>query len=153
MLHSMKDLEGYTIGATDGVIGHVKDFYFDDEAWVIRYLVVETGAWLSSRRVLISPIAINEPNWSEKSFPAAITQEQVKNSPNIDTDKPVSRQHEIAYSGYYGYPYYWGGGGFWGNGVYPGMMLSGVGHGGHERIPHRPCTKFADRGRKRTTAT
>jgi hypothetical protein len=130
MLHSMKDLEGYTIGATDGVIGHVKDFYFDDEAWVIRYLVVETGAWLSSRRVLISPIAINEPNWSEKSFPAAITQEQVKNSPNIDTDKPVSRQHEVTYSGYYGYPYYWGGGGFWSNGVYPGMMLSGVGHGG-----------------------
>jgi hypothetical protein len=57
MLRSMKDLEGYTIGATDGVIGRVKDFYFDDEAWVIRYLVVETGAWLSSRRVLISPIA------------------------------------------------------------------------------------------------
>ena len=139
MLHSMKDLEGYTIGATDGVIGHVTDFYFDDEAWVIRYLVVETGAWLSSRRVLISPIAINEPNWSEKSFPAAITQEQVKNSPNIDTDKPVSRQHEIAYSGYYGYPHYWGGGGFWGNGVYPGMMLWGVGSGGmSESLAGRP---------------
>ena len=134
MLHRMKDLEGYTIGATDGVIGHVKDFYFDDEEWVIRYLVVQTGAWLSSRRVLISPIAINEPNWSEKSFPAAITQEQVKSSPNVDTDKPVSRQHEIAYSGYYGYPHYWGGGGFWGNGVYPGMMLWGVGYGGPDEF-------------------
>jgi uncharacterized protein YrrD len=126
----MKDLEGYTIGATDGVIGHVKDFYFDDESWVIRYLVVETGEWLSSRRVLISPIAINQANWSEKTFPAAITQEQVKNSPSIDTDKPVSRQHEVAYSGYYGYPYYWGGGGYWGNSVDPGMMLWGVGYGG-----------------------
>ena len=150
MLHSMKDLEGYTIGATDGVIGHVKDFYFDDEAWVIRYLVVETGAWLSSRRVLISPMAINEPNWSEKSFPAAITQEQVKNSPNIDTDKPVSRQHEVAYSGYYGYPYYWGGGGFWSNGVYPGMMLSGVGHGGQDesrtdRARNSPTEGASDR--------
>jgi hypothetical protein len=126
----MKDLEGYTIGATDGVIGHVKDFYFDDQAWVIRYLVVETGEWLSSRRVLISPIAINQPNWSEKSFPVAITQEQVKNSPSIDTDKPVSRQHEIAYSGYYGYPYYWDGGGYWGDGVDPGTMLLGAGYGG-----------------------
>ena len=47
MLRSMKDLEGYAIDAIDGTIGHVKDFYFDDEAWVIRYLVVDTGAWLS----------------------------------------------------------------------------------------------------------
>jgi sporulation protein YlmC with PRC-barrel domain len=116
-----------TIGATDGVIGRVKDFYFDDESWVIRYLVVQTGQWLSHRRVLISPIAINQPNWSEQSFPAAITQDQVKNSPSIDTDRPVSRQHEKAYLGYYGYPHYWVGGGLWGWGVNPGMMLGGVG--------------------------
>lgn len=122
MLHSMKDLEGYTIGALDGIIGHVTDFYFDDEAWVIRYLVVETGTWLSHRRVLISPVAINEPNWSEKIFPAAITQDQVKNSPSIDTDKPVSRQHEMGYLDYYEYPHYWEGGDFWGD----GMMLWGV---------------------------
>lgn len=127
MLHRMKDLEGYTIGAIDGMIGHVKDFYFDDQAWVFRYLVVETGEWLSHRHVLISPIAINQSNWSEKMFPAAITQEQVKNSPSIDTDKPVSRQHEMGYFDYYGYPYYWGGGGFWGNSVNPGMMLWDVG--------------------------
>jgi uncharacterized protein YrrD len=125
----MKDLEGFTIGATDGMIGHVKDFYLDDKAWVIRYLVVETGDWLSHRHVLISPIAINQPNWSEKIFPAAITQEQVKNSPGIDTDKPVSRQHEVRYLDYYGYPYYWGGSGFWGNSLNPGMMLWDVGDG------------------------
>jgi uncharacterized protein YrrD len=112
----MKDLEGYTIGATDGIIGHVKDFYFDDEAWIVRYLVVETGNWLASKRVLISPSAINEPNWSERTFPAAITQEQVKNSPGIDTDKPISRQHEMGYLDYYRYPHYWAGGDFWGDG-------------------------------------
>ncbi len=125
MLHSLKDIENCTIGATDGFIGHVKDVYFDDDAWVIRYLIVETGEWLSRRRVLISPIAINQPNWAEKILPAAITQDQVKNSPDIDTDKPVSRQHEIGYLGYYEYPYYWSGGGLWGGGLYPGMMLSG----------------------------
>jgi hypothetical protein len=114
MLHSMTDIENCTIGATDGFIGHVKDLYFDDEAWVTRYLIVETGEWLSRRRVLISPIALTQPNWQEKILPAAITQDQVKRGPNIDTDKPVSRQHEIGYLGYYGYPYYWGGGGLWG---------------------------------------
>jgi len=125
MLRSMKDLKDYAIGATDGTIGHVKDFYFDDEAWVIRYLVVDTGTWLSSRKVLISPIAIGQPDWAEKVLPVSITKEQVKNSPDIDTDKPVSRQHERRYLGYYGYPYYWGGGGPWGDGIYPNTLLPG----------------------------
>ena len=127
MLRSMKDLEGYAIRATDGNIGHVKDFYFDDEAWVIRYFVVATGSWLSSREVLISPIAIGEPDWSNNVLPVSITKEQVKNSPDIDTDKPVSRQHEMRYLGYYGYPSYWGGSGLWGGGAYPGMMMTSDG--------------------------
>lgn len=129
MLHNMTDFENCTIGATDGFIGHVKDLYFDDEGWVIRYLIVETGEWLARRRVLISPIALNQPNWAEKLLPAAITQDQVKNSPNIDTAKPVSRQHEIGYLGYYGYPYYWGGGSLWGGSLHPGAMLWGLEYG------------------------
>jgi hypothetical protein len=130
MLRSMKDLEGYTIRATDGDIGHVNDFYFEDDRWVVRYLIVEAGHWLSSRKVLISPIAIGQPNWTAKVLPVSITKEQVKNSPDIDTDKPVSRQEEMRYHGYYGYPYYWGGTGLWGLGAYPGMMLSGGDYGG-----------------------
>jgi hypothetical protein len=125
MLRNMNDLKEYTIRATDGDIGRVKDFYFDDEAWVIRYLVVESGSWLSSRKVLISPIAIDHPNGTEKILPVSITKEQVKNSPDIDTEKPVSRQHERRYLGYYGYPAYWGGGGLWGGGLYPYMMMPG----------------------------
>ena len=123
MLRSMKDLEQYAIGATDGPIGHVKDFYFDDEAWVIRYLVVETGSWLSSRKVLISPMSIRQPDWAGRRLPVAITRAQVENSPDIDTDKPVSRQHELEYLGYYGYPYYWGGEGLWGEGMSPYALL------------------------------
>ena len=132
MLRSMRDLEGYVIRATDGPIGHVKDFYFDDKSWVIRYLIVDTGSWLSSRKVLISPIAIGQSNTVDRILPASITREQVKNSPDIDTDKPVSRQHEMEYSGYYSYPYYWGGAGFWGAGVYPSAMLMGVGFDGSD---------------------
>jgi len=131
MLRSLNDLEGYAIRATDGLIGHAKDFYFDDEAWVVRYLVVETGSWLSSRKVLISPIAIGQPSWTDKVLAVSITREQVKNSPDIDTDKPVSRQHEMEYFGYYGYyPYYWGGAGLWGGGIYPGTMLMDAGYAG-----------------------
>jgi len=107
MLRSLKDLEGYAIEATDGTIGHVSDFYFDDEAWVVRFLVVETGTWLLSRRVLIAPEAIGVPDWDGRVLPVAITKEQVRRSPHIDTNSPVSREHEMLNLGYYGYTYYW----------------------------------------------
>ena len=130
MLRTTKDLEHYAIGATDGDIGRVKDFYFDDDAWVVRYLVVDTGAWLLGRRVLISPISIHEPNWLERTLPVSITKEQVRNSPDIDTRQPVSRQHESLYLQYYGYGNYWGGASMWGNGMYPYAMTPGyVGYG------------------------
>jgi hypothetical protein len=69
MLHSAKEMEGYAVGATDGVIGHVADFDFDDEAWVVRYLVVDTGGWLSSSKVMVSPIAVGTPNWADPMLP------------------------------------------------------------------------------------
>lgn len=125
MLRQTKDLQDLVIDATDGALGDVKDLYFDDDDWVIRYLVVEAGSWLSSRKVLISPIAAGTPDWSAKLLPVSLTREQVKNSPVIDSDKPVSRQQEMDYMGYYGYPYYWGGAGLWGEGASPGMLMSG----------------------------
>ena len=125
MLRSMLELKNYTIGATDGEIGHVTDFYFDDEDWVIRYLVVETGSWLLTRKVLISPYSLLEADWMHKRLPVRISRDQVKNSPDIDTDKPVSRQQEMRYADYYGYPYYWGGMGMWGDGMYVPLVPSG----------------------------
>lgn len=130
MLREVKDMLGFTIAATDGDIGHVRDFYFDDEAWVIRYLIVETGTWLPNRKVLVSPMALRHPNREANSFPARLIREQVRNSPSINTDRPVSRQHELQFYSYYGYPYYWGSGGSWGAGYYPGAMLTGAGYGG-----------------------
>jgi hypothetical protein len=124
MLHNVKDIEGYSIGATDGDIGTVKDFYFDDGAWVMRYVVAETGSWLNSRKVLISPISIGKPDWDQQVLPTRLMRQQVEDSPDIDTDKPVSRQHESDILRYYDYPYYWGGGGLWGEGLYPGQMMS-----------------------------
>ena len=125
MLRSMNDFENCSINATDGDIGHVKDFYFDDLTWVIRYLIVDTGSWLSSRKVLISPMAIETPNWEDKTLSVSLTKAQVKSSPDIDTDMPVSRQHEIRTLGYYGHPLYWGGAGLWGAETYPNLMMTG----------------------------
>jgi hypothetical protein len=147
MLRSVKSLEGFAIGATDGAFGKVKDFYFDDEAWVVRYLVVDTSAWLGGRRVLISPYAISQPGWDGTVLPAAITKEQIKNSPGIDTEEPVSRQYEKSYLGYYGYPYYWGGPGLWGENYHPGTALTGVDaqyHDGYRGYLKRPSGDDGD---------
>ena len=97
MLRSVKKLEGLTIGASDGAIGKVKDFYFDDEAWVVRYLVVDTGHWLAGREVLISPYSIGQVAWESETLPVNLTKAQIKNSPDIDTARPVSRQFERSY--------------------------------------------------------
>jgi sporulation protein YlmC with PRC-barrel domain len=134
MLHDLKKLENYKISATDGEIGQVKDFYFDDDSWTVRYLVVETGTWLASRKVMISPISVQAPDWLAQTLAVSITKSQVKSSPDIDTDKPVSRQNEEEYFGYYGYPAYWGGGGMWGEGLYPYAMLPGYAGYGLDRV-------------------
>lgn len=125
MLRNMKELKDYNVGAIDGDIGQIQDFYFDDATWVVRYLIVDTGSWLSSRKVLISPILLDQGNIPEKTLQFNITKEQVKGSPDIDTDKPVSRQHEETYLSYYGYPLYWGGMGLWGDGISPAMVMRG----------------------------
>jgi uncharacterized protein YrrD len=108
MLRNVEELYGYNVQATDGDIGMVHEFYFDDKFWTIRYLVVDTGGWLSGRRVLISPAALDKPNWGKEMLSVSITKEQVENSPSIDTDKPVSRQHEKELHEYYKWPLYWG---------------------------------------------
>lgn len=125
MLHTLNDLQNLSIHASDGDIGLTKDFYFDDKHWVIRYLVVETGSWLSSKKILLSPISIKEFNQEQKTLAVTISREQVKNSPDIDSEKPVSRQHEVDHMEYYGYSQYWGNTGIWGSEPSPNMMATG----------------------------
>jgi uncharacterized protein YrrD len=117
MKRNVKSLIGYTMGATDGEIGKINELYFDDETWTIRYLIVETGNWLFGRKVLISPQALLTPNWKKEIFPVNLTKEQIKNSPDIDTEKPVSRQQEIELNKHYPWNSYWAGG------FYGGMII------------------------------
>ena len=128
MLTNAEFVEDLAIHATDGELGTVNEFYFDDESWGIRYLTVKTGSWLSGREVLISPISVIGVDWPAKRLDVALTKKQVENSPDIDTHQPVSRQHEADYSAYYGYNYYWGGPFLWGP-VYRPMDLKSASSG------------------------
>lgn len=92
MLRRVRDLYGCTVRASDGDAGKVHDLYFDDQDWGVRYLVVDTGWWVFSRRVLISPVALRSPRWERQVVPVALSREDVRNSPVIDVHKPVSQQ-------------------------------------------------------------
>ena len=126
MLTNATQLKGLVIRATDGERGTVDQFYFDDETWAIRYLTVETGGWLGGRLVLISPFSVVHADLLDKRLDVALTKKQVENSPDINTHLPISRQHEAAYLGYYGYPYYWGGPYMWGPAFYPAGLASPI---------------------------
>ena len=120
MLIKAKTLVGYKLDGLDGEIGEVKEFYFDDHYWTIRYLVAETGTWLMDRQVLISPYALGAANKKDQHITVDLTKKQIEDSPSLNTDKPVSRQFEETYYGYYGWPMYWGGSYMWG--AYPYIM-------------------------------
>ena len=125
MLRTAGELKGVTIEAMDGDIGSVQDLYFDDQTWTIRYFVVDTGTWLPGRQVLVSPFAFQVVPGASR-LRTSLTKDQIKNSPSVDTDRPVDRQREIAFSQYYGYPYYWVGPYRWGDLAYPTLPIPTV---------------------------
>lgn len=123
MLRTIESLKGYAIRATDDELGKVEEIYFDDERWGVRYLVVRPGSWLTRSHVLISPHSISGIDDSDGVVRVNLTKEQVKNSPDIDTQQPVSRQMEREHATYFGYGAYWMGPYLWGAGGYPAAPL------------------------------
>lgn len=118
MLYAAKTLKGYALHSQDGAIGSVREFYFDDKFWTVRYLVAETGGWLTGRKVLLSPFSINSVDPVKKQIGVGLTKKQIEGSPGLESDKPVSRQFEESYHDYYGWPNYWGGPYSWGPNSY-----------------------------------
>jgi hypothetical protein len=120
MLIKAKTLKGYKLQSLDGEIGKVKEFYFDDHFWTIRYLVADTGTWLAGRQVLISPYALVGVSKEKEHIAINLTRKQIEDSPSLNSDKPVSRQFEESYHEHYGFPLYWGGPYVWGG--YPNIV-------------------------------
>ncbi len=106
MLYRVRQIEGSQLHALDGDIGHVEECYFDDQEWQIRYLIVNTGSWLLGKEVLISPHAVKKVDLDKKTISLDLTVEKIRNSPDIDTDKPISKRKQAEYHTYYGFPVY-----------------------------------------------
>ena len=122
MLITAKTLEGYKLTHSDEEIGTVPEFYFDDYYWTVRYLIANTGNWLTGQQVLLSPYAVTAVVKGQHHIIINLTKQQIENSPSLSSDKPVSQQFELDYYGYYGWPMYWGGSDMWG--AYPYLYPS-----------------------------
>lgn len=140
-----REIRGYALGALDGRIGECHDILFDDTSWVIRYIVADTRKWLPGRKVLISPISIGGVDKSTGTLQVNLTREQIKNSPPLDADAPVSRQYEILFNRYYTWSHYWEGDLAWGVHPYPQLLRpadNGLpGLGGPQEIGELPEAK------------
>ena len=107
MLRSLRELHGYNVHAVDGNIGKVEDFFFEDDLWTIRYLVVNIGGWLLGRKVLISPAALKQLHWGKGVLNLSLNKDQVESSPEVDVDEPISRKYEEELNAHYEWPLYW----------------------------------------------
>ena len=136
MLRNSSEITGYTIGASDGQLGKVTDVLFDDETWLVRWLVIDTGSWLSGRKVLLPPSVLGHFSPIGHQFSVRLTMQQVKDSPGIDTDLPMSRQMEISTYNYYGWNPYWS------TGLYMGGY--GWGAGGMPPVTYGDSLRRAD---------
>lgn len=99
--------QGYKLAAEDGDMGQVREFYFDDQSWDVRYLVVDAGSWLINRPVLIIPEVLGQADPQTNTIAVRLTKDAIRDSPPIETDKPVSRQREEELHRHYKWQPYW----------------------------------------------
>jgi hypothetical protein len=114
MSTSLEKLHGSTVVGLDGDVGTIARFLLQLNPWVVRYIVIETGSWWAGKEVLISPWSIAPGSVAGERIALSLTREQVRNSPSYDPTEALTREHEDALLGYYGYPAYWGGPLLWG---------------------------------------
>ncbi len=131
MLRSLKELKGRTITAVDGEVGQLVDLLLDDERWAVRYLAVDAGGLVVGRHLLLSPRCLTAPldpaGASGTTLEISLTREQLRSSPSVDADEPITHPKESDYLRYYGYSSCWAYPGVWGVGGPPGP-LSTAGH-------------------------
>jgi uncharacterized protein YrrD len=123
MLRLSSEVRGYAIRARDGVIGKVSDILFDDQTWMMRWVVVDPERWLEDRKVLLPIIALGHLDAEQEEFSVRLSRQQIKDSPDIDSDRSVSRHMEANVYDHYGWTPYWGTGFFMGGGGYLGGAM------------------------------
>jgi sporulation protein YlmC with PRC-barrel domain len=144
MLRNASAIRGYAVVASDGRLGTVSDFLFDDESWLVRWLVVDPGNWLSGRKVLLPSFVLEHLDSGRQEFTVRLTKQQVKDSPDIDAERSVSRQMETDVYEHYGWSPYSGSGLSMGGYGSPNTMSPNLLGGSRQRAEHIADTRRSD---------
>lgn len=117
---SLKLHKSSKVFARDGEVGRLDQFFFDDRQWRVRYLIVDTGGWLVHNQVLIPPSVIDRVERVDHGYQVRLSllRQQVEQSPDVDSDMPVSRQREVELFSYYRWPHDWTGAGVLGTAAF-----------------------------------
>jgi hypothetical protein len=106
-LRSGREVVGYRLDAVDGYAGRIRDFIVDDESWIIRYMVVDTGRWLPGRKVLVIPLWIESMTWAGRTAQVGLHRTVIAASREYAPSAPVNREYEVRLYDYYGRPKRW----------------------------------------------
>lgn len=115
MLIKVTDLKGYNLRGIDGEVGSVKEFIFDEKFWTVRYLIAKTGTLFTGKKIMISPFLMQSVDYENEAIDIDLTKDQIKDSPEFDDEKTISKEDEAVYSNFYGTPSYRGGPYMWGS--------------------------------------
>lgn len=106
-LRSMQSVEGYMVKALDGDAGLLKDLQFDDDGWIVRYVAIEAGGYITGKPVVVAPSWMRDINWAEQTVTLDLTVDAVAHSPDYDPAQRIGRDYEQRLYGHYGRPPYW----------------------------------------------
>lgn len=111
MLISMKQVVvDSNVKGSDGAIGKLHDALFNGKTWKVRYLIVDTGSWLSETKQLFSPQGLTSTSWPNRSVTVDATRQQFRSSPGVLSDRPISRQMEEELAKHFAWSLYWAAG-------------------------------------------
>jgi hypothetical protein len=100
----MNEVLGYTFRNDKEDFGLVHDLIVEDDSWIIRHLVVDTGKWMPGRKVLIPADWIRTVSWKDRTITAPFSRQLVRSSPPFDPAAPVNHDFVGQLYDYYGRP-------------------------------------------------
>ena len=89
---SVRRLHWRPVAARDGSAGELRDVLFDDQSWLVRYLVIDTIGAMPRRDVLVRPAQVE----AAAPLKLRLTRDELKQRPDLDEDRPVYLQYDMA---------------------------------------------------------
>jgi hypothetical protein len=107
MLKNVDTFKNNEVHASDGMIGIIRDLYFDTQDLILKFMVIDTQSWLENREILISPESVKRFNWDRNKFDLGLLKRRIEQSRVISIDEPAGPGGRKQSREYYFLSTYW----------------------------------------------